>query len=100
MTLDELAQGTGEDVDVLRRYCELGLLADSDDFSPVDAERVRLVQLLLRRGIKLDQIARALADQTDLFDRYLSQMYPDGDYPSITIEETAVRTGTDVVLVE
>jgi adenylate cyclase len=100
MTIDELAERTGAEPDAVRRYIELGLLADSDDFPPADAERVRLVQSLLRRGIKTDVIARALVEHPDLFDRYLAQLYPDGQYPSITIREAAERTGADVGLAE
>ena len=100
MTIDELAERTGAEPDGLRRYIELGLLADAHDFSPADAERVRLVQSLLRRGIKIEVIAQALVEQPDLFDRYLAQLYPDGQYPSITIREAAERTGADVGLAE
>ena len=100
MTLDELAERTGEDVAALRHYVDLGLLVDTHDYTPADVERVRLVQILVRRGIKLDAIADALRGQSDLFDRYLAQLYPDGDYPSITIREAAERTGADVGLAE
>src|SRR3977135_1515275 len=98
--LEELAARTGEERATSERYIELGVLHARDDFSPADAERIRLVQLLRRRGIKLDVLAQALREQTDLFDRYLGQMYPDGDYPSITIQEAADRTGADVTLAE
>ena len=100
MTIDELAERTGAEIAGLRQYIELGLLADTSDFSLADAERVRLVQSLLRRGIKLEVIAQALGEQPDLFDRYLAQLYPDGQYPSITIREAAERAGADVGLAD
>lgn len=98
MTLDDLAARTGEDVGALEHFVTLGLLDESQNFTAIDVERVRLVQLLLRRGIKLDAIAEALRGQPELFDRYLAQVYPDGDYPSITVQEAAKRAGVDVGL--
>lgn len=100
MLRDELAQRAGEDLATLQHYIELGLLADTGDFSPADAERVRLVQSLLRRGIKVEQIAQALTEQLGLFDRYLAQLYPDGDYPAIAMRQAAERSGVDAGLAE
>ncbi len=65
LTLDELSRRTGEPVERLRQWRSLGLIGRecSDGFQPEDVERVRLVQLLLRRGIGLEAVngLRALA---------------------------------------
>ena len=96
MTLEELAGRTGEDVSTLQAYTRLGILRGCNDFSEADVERLRLVQLLRRRGIEPEAVGSALASQLDLFDRYLAQLYPDGEYPSITLDDAARRTGIDL----
>ncbi len=61
LTLDELSARTGESPEELRRWCKLGLLGPRMDgtFCGVDVEAVRLIQLLVRRGIGLEAIAAA-----------------------------------------
>ena len=96
MTIDELAELVGEAVSTVREYIDLGILADTDSYGIPDAERVRLVQILRRRGIDPGSIAVALKRQLDIFQRYLAQLYPEGTFPSITLEEAAERSGIDV----
>ena len=98
MNLTELAEVTAEDTGRLREYIDLGVLDDSDEFTIADAERVRLVQVLRRRGIDPAGVGAALQRQVDAFRRYLAQLYPDGEYPTITLEEAAERTGIDLGL--
>ncbi|MEO7557062.1 MAG: adenylate/guanylate cyclase domain-containing protein [Acidimicrobiales bacterium] len=99
LSLDELAERTGEDLATLRGYIGIGLLAAESSYSSAEVERVRLVQLLSRRGVDPAAVAAAFGTQLDLFDRYLAQVYPDGDFPSVTLEDAAQRTGVaaDVV---
>lgn len=96
MKLDELAERTGEGIDTLARYIALGVLPEADAFTLADVERVRLVQLLRRRGIELEAIGDAQRSQLDLFDGYLAQVYPDADYPSVTLDDAVERTGIDI----
>jgi DNA-binding transcriptional MerR regulator len=77
MTLTELAERTGEDAATLHRFIELGVLADRDEYTPADVERIGLVQLLRRRGIEPQAVGVALQRQLDVFDRYLAQICPD-----------------------
>lgn len=62
MRIGQLAGATGVSVRALRHYGGLGLLtpARADNhyrvFQPEDIERVRLIQLLLGVGFKLDEI--------------------------------------------
>ncbi len=95
-SLEELAGLTGEDPAALRGYIAMGLLPADIMYSAADVERVRLVQLLARRGIDPDAVAAALRAQLDLFDRYLAQLYPNGDFPTVTLEDAAERTGVEV----
>lgn len=98
MTLDELAEVTGEDIPTLTHYLELGVIESDGDFGPADLERVRLVQVLRRRGIDPSAVGAALQKELDAFERYLTHLYPDGGYPSVTVEEAAARAGIDVDL--
>jgi len=64
MTLEEFSARTGEPVEALRRWRELGVIGaeGSERFGPEDEARVRLTQLGLRRGVPLDAIATAFRD--------------------------------------
>jgi len=73
----------------------LGLLRAGDQFDPADVERVRLIQLLERRGNDLATIARCHADQPDLLDRFITMLFPDGQYPNLSLPEAARRAGVD-----
>ncbi len=96
MTLTELAARSGEDVSMLRELIDLGILVEADDFAQADVERVRLVALLRRQGVELRAIGATLRRRFDLFERAVAQMYPDDDYPSVTIEDASTRTGVDL----
>src|SRR5688572_23221202 len=65
MTLDELAARTGEDIQTLR--------------------------LLIQRDAILD----TWEHRSDLVERYFAQLFPDGDKPSITLDDALARTGID-----
>ena len=60
LTIEQLARYTGEPEQRLRDWRELGVLNASRDglVPPDEVDRVRLVQLLLRRGIDLEEIAK------------------------------------------
>jgi adenylate cyclase len=59
LTISQLARYTGELEERLREWQTRGILGGDPDgmFEAKDVERVRLVQLLLRRGIELEAIA-------------------------------------------
>jgi len=79
LTLEDLAESTGEPAERLRRWRSLGLIGreSPDAFGPVDVQRARLIQLLLRRGMTLEAIARADREQGFLA-RYIAETFPDG----------------------
>ena len=72
VSLEELAERTGEPMARLREWRSLGLIGSEDGewFRPDDVERVRLIQLFLRRGIDLQTIAEAA--RGPVFSRSLS----------------------------
>lgn len=83
---------------MLSELVGLGVLPDRREggYGPEDVERVRLVQLLRRRGIAPAAVGAALVSRRDVFQRYFAQLYPDGDFPSITLEDAAARAGVDL----
>src|SRR5229473_3136938 len=69
MSLGELATLTGETLDELRRWQELGLLprgGPEDRVSTETAEQVRLIQFAIGKGLTPEEIGRVNAEQDDL----------------------------------
>ena len=68
MDLTELCRVTGESIEELGRWQQLGLLSTGEDGAGEAnlAFRVRLIQFARRRGITPEQIAEARVDQPDL----------------------------------
>lgn len=99
ITLEELAARTGEGAVRLEEWSRRGLIVVTDDgLYPEDAvERVRLVQLALRRGFSLDDIVRA-NDGQDLLSHYLEHLFPNGIPRTYSRGEAAEATGVDVGL--
>ena len=95
LSLTDLAARTGEPAAELRRWIELGLLAPGDDgYTPRDIERVRLVQLLLRRGIDMEAVVNT--ERTAPFlDERLDMLFPHGVRARVTLEAAAEEAGLD-----
>jgi adenylate cyclase len=97
LTLEELSARTGEPVEGLRRWRELGLIGAGDRFRPEDMERARLVQLLLRRGIEAEAIAQK-NEKKEFLNRHLSLVFPQGVGPTYSLAEAAEILGLDLDL--
>ena len=97
LTLPELARRTGEPPERLCTWRSLGLVGRKgrETFAPEDVERVRLIRLLLRRGIGLEAIARA-EDDDALLTRYLALAFPDGVGTMFTLDAAAARLSIDL----
>jgi adenylate cyclase len=100
LTLEQIALRTGEPAERLRHWRSLGLIGaqDSEGFRPEDAERVRLVQMFLRRGIDLKTIVQAA--EGGLLDRYAGLLFPGGAGPTYSLAEGAEMVGVDIDLVQ
>lgn len=99
LTIDELSRWTGEPAERLGQWRSLGLIGaeGSEGFRPEDVERVRLIQVLLRRGIGQEAIARA--DRAEGFlGRYLGLMFPGGVTPPYSLAEAAEILGLEMEL--
>jgi class 3 adenylate cyclase/YHS domain-containing protein len=96
LALADLSGRTGQTEAELRRWIELGLLKpEADGYSPLDIERVRLVELLLRRGIDLEAVA-STERRAPFLDGRLDTLYPRGVRPRMTLEQAAEEAGIDI----
>jgi class 3 adenylate cyclase/YHS domain-containing protein/DNA-binding transcriptional MerR regulator len=97
LTLPELARRVGEPPERLREWTSLRLVGRDgrDAFDATDIERIRVIQLLLRRGITIEAIARANDEET-LLDRHVELAFPDGVGPMFALDTAAARLGVDV----
>ncbi len=100
LTLERLAEWTGEPVERLREWRSLGLIGRSgpEPLGLEDLERVRLVQLCLRRGISAEAIARADREGGGLLDAYLQLLFPGGFQRRYSLAEAAEILGFDLGL--
>ena len=98
LSIEELSRRTDEPVERLRQWRSLELIGaqDSERFRPEDAERARLVQLFLQRGIGLETIA--LAAKGGLLDRYARLIFPGGARPAYSLAEAAEMVGMNLDL--
>lgn len=96
LTLEQLAAFTREPHERLQEWRSRGLIGDGsgERLDPSDMERVRLVQLCLRRGISLDALAEANRSQ-GLIDRYV-HMLPQSQGPTYSFAEAAEIAGLDL----
>ena len=95
LTLEQLARYTGEPEERLRDWRSRGLVGGgSDKLTQRDLERVRLIQLCLRRGIDLNAIAEANRTQR-MIDRYV-EMLPEPDDRTYSFAEAAEIAGLDL----
>lgn len=98
-TIDELARHTGEAADRIARWQRAGMLGDGGQLTSIDAERVRLIQALLGRGIAEDDVATTLRDHAKLIDRSISRwLGPEGEARRVSVREAAMQVGMDADL--
>jgi len=99
LSLDELAERTGESVERLHEWRAAGLIRGDGPLGAEDAEHVRLIRFLLHRGFSLETILLAESQREGLLADFASQEFPSGRFPIYTLEEAAEKSGTDVSLV-
>jgi adenylate cyclase len=94
LTIEQLARYTGESEERLRDWRSRGIIGEDtrDDLSLDDVERVKLVQLFLRRGINLDAIVETMSSNS--FDFFFPWRGAEG--PIYSLEEAAELTGVTV----
>src|SRR5919108_3670516 len=95
LSIDELAERTGEQVVHLAAWLDRGLIGDPDGgLCAEDAERAWLVRTLLSRGVGLDDVARVVRDHPDVLARFLPRCLPWGER-TYTFDEAAADVGLE-----
>jgi adenylate cyclase len=99
ITLAEMSARTGETEAVLREWQALGLIGARGDsrLRRNDVYRARLVQLLQRRGISLDVIART-EQQNPFLANSVPGIFPGAGGPTYSLTEAADAAGIDIDL--
>src|SRR3989442_12536226 len=100
LSIVDLARRTGEPVDLLREWRELGLISapGQERFGPEAVERTRLVRLFVHRGIGLETIAAWV--RSGRMERYLELLVPRTSEAGHSIAEAATMAGLDPALVQ
>jgi adenylate cyclase len=98
LTIEVLARRTGETVEQLRQWQELGLTGEGTPvrFGAEDIERVRLLRLFLRRGIPLESVVAWV--RSGRMTRYLELLAPNARGPARSLDEVASQLGLDTAL--
>jgi class 3 adenylate cyclase len=93
-TLEDLARRAGEGLETLHAWQRLGLVAATAPFGPIELERVRLIQFLVRHGITPERIAAAHdGELATSFRLYLGSLFPSGDGEACSLADAARRAG-------
>jgi adenylate cyclase len=92
-TIEQLARYTGEPEERLRDWRSKGIIGETarDDLTMDDVERVRLVQLFLRRGITIDAIEEAM--RSNAFAWYHNFPWRESAGPVYSLAEAAETIG-------
>lgn len=98
LTLEQLSRYTGEPEDRLREWQSRGIIGHPDILTCTseDVERAHVVQLLLRRGIALEQVADAVG--RGLLDGYQHLLLRQTAATEYSLAEAAEIVGLDVDL--
>jgi adenylate cyclase len=95
LSIDELAERTGESAGRLSGWRDRGLIGnDSGDLRDGDVERVWLIRKLLGRGVGLDDVARTVRDHADVLARFVPRWLERGDRTH-TLDDAAASVGLE-----
>jgi class 3 adenylate cyclase/DNA-binding transcriptional MerR regulator len=100
VTVEEAGQLTGQSVEDIRRWQELGLLNEGDELSVEDVERVRLIGFAGRRGVAPADLARINEVQGDLLDVFVRWATRPGQDVLYSRDELAERAGLEPELLD
>ena len=100
-SLDELARWTGEELEQLHRWSDLGLLTDHHEVPLAQrVERVRLIRFAVERGYSPERLAAIGTTQGDMVGSFAEQIGVMVGEPIATFEQAALQIGIDASLVE
>ena len=100
LTIEQLVRYTGEPEERLRDWRSRCIIGEDarDDLTMDDVERVRLVQLFLRRGITIDAIEEAM--RSNAFDWYYNFPWRESPGPVYSLAEAAEIIGVKLDALE
>lgn len=102
LTIEDLARFTREPVDHLRDWQSRGIIGEkgAGAFTAEDIEKIRLVEIFLRRGVNLDVIEAAARQfmRTGLLFTYTHDMFPAGIGSVYSLAEAAESAGLELEL--
>jgi adenylate cyclase len=79
LSMDVLAERTGDTTDRLAAWADRSLIGDSTGrFDANDIERIWLIRALLAREVELDDVARVMRDHSDVLERFASRWLVEG----------------------
>jgi class 3 adenylate cyclase len=101
LNVEELAARAGVPVARLEEWRARGFVGSSSGFEVHDIERVRLIQLFIRCGIREEVIAKSIQEGVlqDGLDWYVELVFPGPEREAYTLEEVAQELGLDRDLV-
>jgi class 3 adenylate cyclase len=97
LTLEDLSRQIGEPIERLQEWCAHGFIGrgSSGSLVPEDLLRARLIQFLVRRGIRPESIAELDREQR-LLERYVEICFPRGVGRTYSLPEAAAQAGIDL----
>ncbi len=102
LSLEDIARFTGEPVDRLRDWQSRGILGDgdADAFTAEDIEKIRMIEIFLRRGISLEVIEAAAREfmRSGLLFTYTHEMFPAGIGSVYSLAQAAEIAGLELEL--
>src|SRR5947209_3679355 len=100
MTLDDVVQFSGETAEELRRWQQLGLLPEGDDFGAEELERLGLIRFAARRGVSPDEMARDCEEHGDWLEVFARWGTRPGQDVAFSLDELAQRAELDPDVLE
>src|SRR5215213_158150 len=93
--LKNLARWSGEQLDELQRWMDLGLIPAEPPNGLADLDRVRLIRFALRRGYTAEELARVMASLGDVISLHVESFAERLTPPVSTLEEAVARIGIE-----
>ncbi len=93
--ISHISDRTGEPAEHLRKWQSLGLIRGDRASAVEDIERTRLIQLALRRGIRLEAIAK-VESENGILGRYIRFIQAGSESKQYSLAEAAEVVGLDL----
>jgi adenylate cyclase len=95
LSADELSERSGATRELVAESRRLGLIEDKASDSQA-VERLRLIQLLVHRGIAAEMVAEVERAHPGILQHFVDLLYPDGDWPRSRLADVADEHGVEL----